>query len=444
MLLPALLATGFLHSAQAQGEGFNYFNGLSGDEWVKANENEARAHFAKWQAATGAERVQEAQAVHFYAWRAEKPELIDAVIADGRLAETEVKVPATAQAVPVTIKLEVPKVPAPYEGYLVWRRITPGAFEIWNSAQGWLFNARGRLVQTAKVPRRGGGGREWLGAFLPDGRWITTELLEQDGRVYIFNDAGKCTHEIKSGNLLHDPAWHNKVLIIPWARSLKNGKEWLVRIGSEEGRGEALLKPDGSSQRAGTPPSIWQRCEPRQLGVRLFAGICNYEIQSDDGTLEMTSEQPQHGQDVGDPAYTINSAKGEEPLGKLPSEGRGFGFWQRSHATYVFTGTRTWFFDAQRKYQGWIAGERVGDAADGRSMIFRQPDGRCVTLGPDLKVTAVQTFQQPDGARLIPLELQSDLGMGVFGSKPVAAGRDCTSEDLLDSNPTVIVARWQR
>jgi hypothetical protein len=130
MLLPALLATGFLHSAQAQGEGFNYFNGLSGDEWVKANENEARAHFAKWQAATGAERVQEAQAVHFYAWRAEKPELIDAVIADGRLAETEVKVPATAQAVPVTIKLEVPKVPAPYEGYLVWRRITPGAFEI--------------------------------------------------------------------------------------------------------------------------------------------------------------------------------------------------------------------------------------------------------------------------------------------------------------------------
>src|SRR5262249_46811747 len=152
----------------------------------------------------------------------------------------------------------------------IWRRITQGTFELWTPHRGWLFNAKGDLLRHVEVKRDEAHsanetapvGREWFGAFLPDGHWITTELHEGDGRVYIFDKHDHCTHEIKSGALLQD--WKNRaaatheMLIVPWARSDKTGQRWLVRIGSNEGMGEALLERDGTWRRVGADESIWQ------------------------------------------------------------------------------------------------------------------------------------------------------------------------------------------
>jgi len=443
-LLLLLSFSAFLHAADDAEPTFNRFEGLSGDEWVNANSNEAQRHFELWKQAAGAERAKEAEAVKFYAWRSDHSEMLDAVIADGKLAETEVKAPGAVTSVTVKPLLEVDKGPHPYgTGAIVWRRITPSAFEIWNSAQGWLFDAKGHVLHTAKVPRKDGFGRQWLGAFLPDGHWITTELLENDGRVYIFDAKGRCRHEIKAGNLLNDPPWRDKTLIIPWARSTKGGNTWLVWIGSEGGKGGALLSPDGTWTVANEKPSAWQRCMARQLGIRLAFGICFFETESDDGLLQMTSEQPAHGSGVGNPDYEMVSAKDRVALGNIPGDGRGFGFWPRSHAAYIFNDRFTWFFDADGKYVGWADGERVGDAVDRKSMIFRRKDGVCVTASPELRATKAQKFTLPDGITLYPLDLQTDIGLGVFVSKPMEEGQATTSDFLLDTNPKVIVARWK-
>jgi len=53
----------------------NYFNGLSGDEWVKANQGEVEKHYAVWQSAQGKERARARDVVLFYAWRGAKPDM---------------------------------------------------------------------------------------------------------------------------------------------------------------------------------------------------------------------------------------------------------------------------------------------------------------------------------------------------------------------------------
>ncbi|MDB6174117.1 MAG: hypothetical protein JWL59_3428 [Chthoniobacteraceae bacterium] len=436
--LLALIAA--LSSTRADEHSFNYFNDLSGDAWVSANAGEVQKHFDRWKAARGQERQSEAAAVKFYAWRGERLEVIAEVIADGRLAETRVKVPAKAKTVTVEPRREIKKGPNG-TGHIVWRRITPSRFEVWNSARGYLFDAKGNLVHSAKPPRKDGYGREWLGAFLPDGHWITTELLESDGRVYIFDAKEHCTREIKAGNLLEEGATHGKPLLVPWARSTKDGDEWLVRIGSEEGLGEVLLKADGTSRPAKAPPSLWQRCMARQLGIRLTGGITGYTNESDDGAVQMHSQQPGHGNGVGNPEYELVSATDTVALGNIPSDGRIFGFWPHSHACHVFNDQFTWFFDASGKYQGWVEGQRVGDAADGKLMIFRQTDGACITVSPDLHALGRQRFVLPNGHQLYPLELHPDIGLGVFVTK--APGEHDELTDNLLGSRKVIIGRWK-
>ena len=48
----------------------------------------------------------------------------------------------------------------------VFRKISPARLEAWDPKDGWLFNARGKLLVHVDVPRRDGTGREWYGAFL--------------------------------------------------------------------------------------------------------------------------------------------------------------------------------------------------------------------------------------------------------------------------------------
>ncbi len=428
------------------------FSELSGDEWVKAHAVEGALHYESWKTAKGKERAREAAIVKFHAWCGERPELIAEIFADGRLAETEVKPPAEVETVKVTVKYEVPEDRGLYDRMgPVWRRLTPSTFEVWTPHEGRLFNKSGEVIATASPTRDNSQGREWFGAFLPDGHWITTELHEGDGRVYIFNRKGKCLHEIKSGTLLKGKP--KEMLIVPWARSTRDGAAWLIRIGSEEGLGESLLEPDGTSRTRKEKESLWRLCQPRQLGVRLFTGICWYETESDDGKLLMTSTQPSHGQGVGNPMYEIVGSglkeDGTDGLGHIPSDGRSFGFWPQSHATHVFVGyeerdARTWFFDDRKRYQGWVAGERVGD--DGKAMIFRTRDGRCITVSSAMRATRAQRFQLPDGQLLMPLELHPDIGLGIFAkTMPPESAEDRTpsTSELAGTAKEIIVARWE-
>lgn len=435
-------------------EEVNHFSGLSGNDWVAANAKEAEQHFAVWKVPHGAERRREAEIVRFYAWRAERLELIDQVIADGHLKETEVLAGGDPKQVVVTVKREFPNDNlAHFSQSPIWRRITAGAFEIWTPRKGWLFNSKGELLNSAAPPRNKSGGRQWFGAFIPDGRWITTELLADDGRIYVFDRKGRCTREIKAGALLeNDPGAIRdaKPEIVPWARSTGDGKGWVVRVGSEEGRGESLLNPDGTWSKLSDSSSPWRHCMARQLGVRLSGGICNYRVESEDGAWWLESEQPGHGTDVGNPLYQV-SRKGDIDdqrfitVGKVPGSGNGFGFWPHSRNIYILGEDRTWFFDASGNYQGWIAGVRVGDSRDGDGMIFRLNDNQCVSVSPELKVTSTLRFDMADGRKILPLELYPEIGLGVFalckkGSSEKAQFGD--TQSLVDASSGLVLATW--
>src|SRR5205823_1644633 len=71
------------------------------------------------------------------------------------------------------------------------RRLTSDRIEVWTPRHGWLFDQNGRLLHEARPLRRTGHGREWYGAFLPDGRWVTTDLDEMDGTLAFFSAAGE-------------------------------------------------------------------------------------------------------------------------------------------------------------------------------------------------------------------------------------------------------------
>ena len=58
-----------------------------------------------------------------------------------------------------------------------------------------------RCGHEASPPRRTGRGREWYGAFLPDGRWVTTDLDDTDGRLSFFSPKGTLERVVTSAEL---------------------------------------------------------------------------------------------------------------------------------------------------------------------------------------------------------------------------------------------------
>ncbi|PYI75033.1 MAG: hypothetical protein DMF04_11345, partial [Verrucomicrobia bacterium] len=80
----------------------------------------------------------------------------------------------------------------------VIRRATSNRVEIWLPRHGWLFDSKGNIVNQARPPRRDGVGRDWYGAFLPDGRWVTTDLWGYDKVLTFFSRDGRWLREISS------------------------------------------------------------------------------------------------------------------------------------------------------------------------------------------------------------------------------------------------------
>ena len=88
----------------------------------------------------------------------------------------EIKIPADSHTVSLKALRTLPYEERPFfNGDPSWvvRRMTRARFELWTSKRGWLFDRSGKVLSEAVPPRRDGEGREWYGAFLPDGRWVT-------------------------------------------------------------------------------------------------------------------------------------------------------------------------------------------------------------------------------------------------------------------------------
>jgi len=91
----------------------------------------------------------------------------------------------------------------------VFRRVANHRLEVWIPNEGWLFGAKGELLTHVTVPRKDGAGREWYGAFLPDGTWVTTDLWEHDKELNCFDAHGKMEMDAEGrqieGRSAYDP-----------------------------------------------------------------------------------------------------------------------------------------------------------------------------------------------------------------------------------------------
>jgi hypothetical protein len=392
--------------------------------------------------------------IHEY--KNQQPDIIDEVARDG-LPKEELTSPAPVQAVtlhPLTTLEGGHSNPDDYPRFPVMRRITANRFEAWTPKEGWLFDGKGKMLAQVNVPRRDGTGREWFGAFLPDGRWITTDLWQNDEQLNGFSSTGKWLWELKGKTIvaglpkqkpLTDPSGEELVPAIGWARADKTGQRWLVCVGFDYTRRLALVGPGGTVHAVSEDASPWKEVYPRSMGVRgMYTSL---DIDSDDGKLGLNRSEAAHGVGVGWPAYHVSGAWNTV----IPGGNEQFGFWPRSHDVYIeadgadWQGPhRLWFFTTEGKYQGEMTGSELGDAANGRDLLVRNAsDGvaqvQLKTTGPVF--VNVRHFTWPDGTTAVPLAIYDDLQAGFFLR---GAGMQGTSDDVRKARAAaeVVVAKW--
>ena len=435
------------------------------DDWDKelaGRRRECDRLFARWQRTRDLQRrASLGEELLEAAIRAERPGVIEEIAAGGELARKEIKLPRRARSVPLRelrtfdgIETSLGQEDGYYapeyadgkttaKGWLV-RRITPDAWEVWTPAHGWLLDAKGQVLNEARPQRGEGTGREWFGAFLPDGRWVTTDLEETDGTLTFYSREGERVRQVTSAELAPPGQYHPPRSLLGWGRSDKDGAAWIVNVGSEQGYATVRVGPEGPA-RVLAGIERWELCHPRALGPRGW--YITMWVPDDAGQALLTRESAGHGPNVGFPTYSIGEAasfslEGDpetRPPGKgrvtLPDGNRVFGFWPGGQDLFIGTeaedettrrrlatvpdGTpildKTWFFDRQWNLQGWTRARRLADAADGRSLLLRAvDDSRVVTLGPDRRVGEVRRFAWPGGKTAEAVKLFDDLRLGLF------------------------------
>ena len=450
------------------------------DEYLAEARKHCDALLSEWRQAHGAEaRKQLGDALWDAAVRAERPEIVEQVAAAGQLAEKEIHVSHHAHRVRLQelrtfkgIRTTLDKEDgyfdfASRQGNSLVRRITSDAFEVWTPRHGWLLDRQGRLLNEAHPPRRDGHGREWFGAFLPDGRWVTTDLWEMDCKLTFFSREGSPLKEISSAELAPPGPEDARRELIGWARSDKDGAAWIVNIGSEQGYATVRVGPNGPA-RVLAGNERWQLCYPRALGPRGW--FIEMSVPDDTGRWLFTREEAGHGMYVGYPGYDLVEGAEYSPrtLHQRSSDGRilppmlnelvipdgnfDFGFWPGQTDVFIGSETlektgapgaihivkqnrhehvndagdgltedprpvvdKTWFYTRAGRFQGWVRARRLGDSADGHDMLFRlNDDGRIATLNPKLGVSDVRRFVWPTGKRADAVELFDDLRLGLF------------------------------
>jgi len=336
----------------------------------------------------------------------------------------------------------------------VCRRLAEDRIEAWTSNEGWLFDGSGKLVTHVKVPRRDGTGREWFGAFLPDGTWITTDLWEQDEQINAFSAHGKWLWEMKGADILKQlppPTDTGNVEgkpLIRWARADRIGQGWLVGIGEDWTTTCALVAESKTVAPVPGGDDAWSLVYPRAMGTRGM--FTNLDITSDDGKRTLTRGEAGHGAGVGWPTYSV-SPGGWSRI--IRGGDQRFGFWPRSHALFIeaqgeefLAPHRVWFFNDDGRYTGEIGGSYLGDAANKYGLLVTIPGGGVTTLMPGAKgPTATQTrvFTWPDGTRAVPIALYDDLNLGLFLRGRHIADTHPETARRARANADVVVAKWR-
>jgi hypothetical protein len=334
---------------------------------------------------------------------------------------------------------------------LVFRRLAKNRFEIWTYQEGWLFDRAGRKIAHVHVPRRDGLGRDWFGAFLPDGTWITTDLWGNDQQLNCFTPKGKWKWELSGTALLarrKDTSQQKNSEIAPsigWARSDKTGSQWLVSLGTDFWRAFFTVTPTAGFRSLSDTPDLWKLVYPRSLGVRGF--YIELFINSDDGLETLHRSSAGHGVYVGWPTFQLS----QDWKNIIPEGDDQFGFWPRSHDVYIEAEEPTpelhkvWFFAADGRYQGEVSAAHLGDASNGRDLLLQDNQDRVLTVataGAGLKIILARNFTWPDGSRAIPVALYDDLRQGFFLRGPNMNG---TSDDAWRARQAaeIVLAKWQ-
>jgi hypothetical protein len=381
----------------------------------------------QWKTETVAKKKREyARELVQIAVQNEQPEVVFEIATEGRLEQDEIKIPEEAKRIPLRAlqTLARAKSEEGEEPHWVARRITADRFEVWLPDHGWLFDGKGKLLQEAHPPRRDGTGREWYGAFLPDGNWVTTDLFAYDCVLTFFAPGDKWLKEVPSQKLV-PPAdsGDTERAIIGWCRADAAGKGWVVSVGANGGRGVAWIGPKGAAQVLKGEADPWQRCFARDLEPKGM--YTELHIPDDRGKLVLTRTEPGHGVFVGFPVYSTPQYSIMVP------EGDTFGFWPGAADIFVTIHDeslpadpdhpdadaelkgKAWFYRADGTFAGWIGAHRIADAPGGKGMIFYQGHGRVVTLGTGRKLEQVEQFMRDDQPAF-PWRVFPDLRLGLF------------------------------
>jgi hypothetical protein len=411
-VLRVILLSGELVSFAA---GVEFFEDLEGEAWVKAHSEAAEKEFAVWKA-TG----KEPEGLFEHVQRGDRQDLWQRKISGDRLAETEIKTELAVTKLEVAVHDRMPAVFTKDEGMSyprVWRRITKDRFEIWSPAEGKLYDAKGRKIATAKVSRGSGWGREWYGAFLSDGRWVTTDLEELDCRLTMFSIKGQRISSIKGNQLIPAKPDVAPLPLIGWARSDQSGKAWIVSVGSEAGRGWVRVTPDGKWSRVECP---WTECFPQQLGKRGF--YIDLKTMSDDGKTVVSRREAGHGIGVGWPTYEFPGGVSET----IPDGGK-FGILPGGWTVFIESWSdglvldlaqreneAVWFFESSGNYQRWARGRGIGASLKNGGLWIRLLDETSILIDKNHLVKARCAFATKDQQSLVPVEIHDDIGLGLF------------------------------
>jgi len=320
----------------------------------------------------------------------------------------------------------------------VARRIGPKRFELWRPFQGWLFDELGRVVSKAEPDReeRDARGREWYGAFWPDGSWVTTENEVFDGRLYFYDKTGRRLRSVPSEKLLTK---QKQRAIIGWCRSTADGKSMLVKIGSEDGIQVVRLSRDGTTRDA-SDLNWWSLCHPGDLEPKGFY-IDLFCLSQD--WLKAMKKSAGHGHRVGYPSYSIGPEKSELQQNHwVVPGGATFGFAPRTNRFWIETDVtlqleklnaaaneeepgadderwfdtegRTLFFSAKGKLASWAEGSVRG--VDGPRLWLTDAARSVTVLDCSKTPVAVHAFNFRDtaGSLCRPFRLYPDLRLGFF------------------------------
>jgi len=360
-------------------------------------------------------------------YKEKQQELLDLIVevaTDGQFQQKQIKIDKEPQQVAIQ---PIHTIESDAEHDWVIRRPTADRIEVWLPRHGWLFDTKGALVNEARPPRRDGDGRAWYGAFLPDSRWVTTDLFADDKVLSFFSRDGKWLKELHGDRLVpqqkNNPSWSPPT--IGWCRSVRTGDAFVASVGQDGGRGVALVTWNGKHRVLREWNEPWKLCFPRDLEPKgLYVSLY---VPSDDAKIRMTREEAGHGPFVGYPVYEAGAVSARIPNGDT------FGFWPGSHNVFIVTEDnststynasaparrrssirRTWFYNDDGSFAGWIDAARIADTAALDGMIFVDRKQRLTSVGKDCAVRDVLQFIWPSGEIAQPERIFPDVRLGLF------------------------------